>query len=143
MVEKKTTRQTRAKDAEANESEGSAAHDAPGEEEAAGSSAGQGTGKKHFEERLDDIGDRFSRAMMDGVKRLEEAFDKGMQSLSENPDVKSGKVKGFIASSSGGTVLVVIGFVWFFYAVGLLDKPIFPILMIVLGFYLMYRDRRN
>ena len=144
MVEKKTTRQTKAKDAsEESEATESTAEEAQGGEEAQSSGTGEAAGKKSVEERLDEFGDRFSKAMMDGVKRLEGAFDKGMQNLRDNPDLNSGRVRGFFSSSSGGVVLVVIGFVWFFYAVGLLDKPIFPILMIILGFYLMYRDRRK
>ena len=43
----------------------------------------------------------------------------------------------------GGAVLIVIGFVWFFYAVGLLDNPIFPIIVIVIGFYLMQRYKSS
>ena len=99
--------------------------------------------KKNIEDKLDDFADRFSKTVTDGAKRMEEAFDRGIKGFKENPNISSGKVKGFFTSSTGGAVLVVIGFVWFFYAVGLFDQPIVPILMIVLGFYLMRRYRNR
>jgi len=109
--------------------------DAPKEEPSTGES------KQGFEDKLDGFADRFSKAMTDGVKRMEEAFDRGMKSIKDKPELTSGKVKGFFTSSTGGAVLIIVGFVWFFYAVGLLGQPIFPILMIILGIYLMYRYR--
>lgn len=99
--------------------------------------------KRNVEDKLDDFANRFSKVMTDGVKRMEGAFDKGMEAIRDNPNLTSGKVKGFFTSSTGGAILVVIGFIWFFYAVGLLDMPIFPILVIVLGFYLMYRYKNH
>ena len=109
--------------------------EAPKEEPSTGES------KQGVEEKLDRFADRFSKAMTDGVKRMEEAFDRGMKSLKDKPEITSGKVKGFFTSSTGGAVLLIVGFVWFFYAVGLLGQSIFPILMIIMGIYLMYRYR--
>ena len=97
--------------------------------------------KKNVEDKLDDLADRFSKAMTEGVKRMEDAFQAGVKNLKDNPDLKQGKIRSFFASSSGGAVLLIVGIVWFFYAVGLLDKPIFPLLFIALGIYLMLRHR--
>ncbi len=113
------------------------------EDETQAEEAPSGGQKKNVEDKLDDFADRFSKAVTDGAKRMEEAFDRGIKGFKENPNISSGKVKGFFTSSTGGAVLVVIGFVWFFYAVGLFDQPIVPILMIVLGFYLMRRYRNR
>lgn len=99
--------------------------------------------KKHVEDRLDDIANRFSRAMSEGVKRMEGAFEKGIKSVRENPELSRAKIKGFFGSSTGGGILVIVGFVWLFYAIGLLDQPVFPVLVIVLGLYLMYRNRND
>ena len=98
--------------------------------------------KKGIEDRLDDMADRFSRAMTEGAKRLEDAFDKGMKTFRES-DRGSGRVKGFFSSSHGGAFLIVVGAVWFFYTIGLFKQPIFPLLMIAIGAYLMYRYREK
>ena len=111
------------------------AAESPAEE----TSASESTGKKGMEEKLDEFADRFSKAVTDGVKRMEGAFEKGVHDIRDNPSFSKSRVRGFFTSSTGGSVLVVIGFVWLFYAVGLLDKPVFPALLIILGFYIMHR----
>lgn len=98
--------------------------------------------RQNVEDKLDSFADRFSKAMTDGVKKMEEAFDHGMRAIKDNPNLDTGKVKGFFTSSTGGAILVIIGFLWFFYAVGLFDKWIIPVLVMVLGFYIMYRYRK-
>jgi len=95
--------------------------------------------KKSFEEKLDSFADKFSHALSDGVKRMESAFEKGSQEIRDNPNFSKSRVRGFFTSSAGGSILVVIGFIWLFYAIGLLDKPVFPALMIIVGFYIMHR----
>ena len=99
--------------------------------------------KRNVEDRLDDIANRFSRAMSECVKRMEGAFDKGIKSVRENPELSKAKIKGFFGSSTGGGILLIVGFVWLFYAIGLLDQPVFPILLIALGFYVLYRNRKD
>jgi hypothetical protein len=95
--------------------------------------------KKRLEDRLDDVVDKFSKTMSDGVKRLESVFE----DIKERPEVSKGKIKGFFRSSTGGSVLVIIGVVWLFYAIGLLGNPIFPIILIVIGIYLMQRYKSD
>ncbi|MFQ5479451.1 MAG: hypothetical protein ACE5EO_12795 [Candidatus Krumholzibacteriia bacterium] len=97
--------------------------------------------RKGVEDRLDDIANRFSKAMSEGVRRMEGAFDKGIKSVRENPELSKAKIRGFFSSSTGGGILVIVGFIWLFYAIGLLDKPVFPIIVILLGLYLLYRHR--
>jgi hypothetical protein len=81
----------------------------------------------------------------DGAKRVEDAFDKGMDNIRNNPelDEKRTRVKGFFSSSTGGLVLVIVGLVWFFSIVGWLHSPIFPIVLIVAGFYLWQKHRND
>lgn len=112
-----------------------------------GSGAGTGTGpgehtgsardRKEFEERLDRFADRMSGAMSDGVKKLEQAFEKGRENVRED-----GESRGrFSGSPRMGMILVGVGIVWLLYSLGVLRQPIFPILLIVLGVYFLLRDR--
>jgi hypothetical protein len=99
--------------------------------------AGTARDRKEFEERLDHFADRLSGAMSDGVRRLEEAFDKGKQNVREDRNSKG----RFSGSPRMGMILVGLGIVWLLYSLGVLRQPIFPILLIVLGVYFLLRDR--
>jgi hypothetical protein len=99
--------------------------------------------KRSFEAKLDDFADKFSGAVADGVKRMENAFEKGAKDIRDNPNFSQSRVRGFFTSSAGGSILVVIGFIWLFYAIGLLDNPVFPALMIIVGFYIMHRFKAS
>ncbi|MCZ6765829.1 MAG: hypothetical protein O7D32_02740 [bacterium] len=99
--------------------------------------------KPQVEDRLDHFADRFSRAMSDGVKKMEDAFEKGMNNIKSNPKFQEGRLRGFFTSSSGGAILVIVGVVWFAYAVGLLSNWIIPLLIIALGAYLMHRYKSD
>ncbi|UCH84810.1 MAG: hypothetical protein JSW50_03730 [Candidatus Latescibacterota bacterium] len=94
--------------------------------------------KKGIEEKMDEVADKFSKTMSEGVKRMETAF----QNVKDDAETRK-KVKGFFTSSTGGAVLVVVGVLWFFYAVGLFNQPIFPIILIVIGAYLMFRYKSD
>lgn len=99
--------------------------------------------KKGLEDKLDDFADKFSHAMSEGVKRMESAFDKSVKGITENPDLSRGRIKGFFSSSAGGGILIIVGIVWFFYAIGLLSNPVFPALLIVVGFYIIHRSKKD
>jgi len=94
--------------------------------------------RREFEDRLDGFADKFSRSMSDGVKKLEEAFDKGKDNLRTDMDSGEGKLSG---SPRMGMILVGLGIVWLLYALGVLSQPIFPVLLIVLGVYFLLRNR--
>jgi hypothetical protein len=94
--------------------------------------------KKGMEEKLDEVADKFSKTMSEGVKRMESAF----QNIRDDAATR-GKIKGFFTSSTGGAVLIVVGVLWFFYAVGLFNQPVFPIILIVIGVYLMLRYKSD
>lgn len=70
--------------------------------------------RRGVEERLDEMTDKFTSAMSDGVKRMEGVFQEGIQDLKNNPDIPQQKIRSFFMSSSGGAALVLIGILWFF-----------------------------
>jgi hypothetical protein len=95
--------------------------------------------RKDFEERLDRFADKFSRAMSDGVKKLEDAFDKGKANLRD--DIESEEKRRMSGSPRMGAILLGLGLVWLLYSLGVLAQPIFPILLIILGVYFLVRNR--
>jgi hypothetical protein len=98
-----------------------------------------GTGERRdFEDKLDGLADKFSRTMSDGVKKLEEAFDKGKGNLREDMDSENKRLSG---SPRLGVILLGLGLLWLLYALGVLSQPIFPILLIIMGVYFLVRNR--
>lgn len=91
--------------------------------------------KKDFEEKLDEIADEVSKTVSEGVKRLEET----VSSIKERPEISEGKVKSFFTSPMGGLVVLVIGLLWFFNAVGLFDNKVLPVILIAIGIYMMVK----
>jgi hypothetical protein len=100
-------------------------------------------GEKHqkdFESRLDEYANKISKVVNDGVKRVEEAFDKGKENL-RSSGAEEGEEGGKKGSTRTGIVLIGIGIVWLLYIIGLFGNPTFPILLIVLGIYFLVRKR--
>ena len=118
--------------------------------------------QKEWEERLDRAANRVSRAVTDGVHVLEDAYAKGKDTLKEEFDSKQGPhttTPGGTASTTEpgvapaaakpaskgsprmGLILVGLGLVWLLNSLGILDQPVFPILLIVLGVYFIARAK--
>jgi hypothetical protein len=93
---------------------------------------------KEFEDRLDSFADKFSKTMSDGVKKLEDAFDKGKDNLRQDMGSEHKRLSG---SPRMGAILLGLGLVWLLHTLGALDHVIFPILVIVLGIYFLLRNR--
>lgn len=114
----------------------------PGGPHEAGGPGGPGMpppgGKKDFESRLDEIADRVSKTVSEGVKRLEEAA-----SHVEHPEISEGRVKRFFTSPMGGLVITAIGILWFFNAVGLFRSWILGLIVAGIGIYMIYRFRSD
>jgi len=108
--------------------------DAPGQ-----GSSSEGAKRREFEERMDSYADRFSRAVSDGVKRLEDAFERGKTNFKQ--DIESEDRHRLAGSPRLGFVLLGLGLVWLLYTLGVLRQPIFPVLMIILGIYFLLRNR--
>lgn len=95
--------------------------------------------KKGFEDKLDEMADKFSETMSEGVKQLEGAF----ANIKDHPEDTKGKVKNFFKTSTGGTVILIIGILWLFLSQGWLSNAFFPIVVIGIGIYLMVRYKTN
>ena len=116
--------------------------------------------QKQWEDRLDRAADRVSRAVSGGVHVLENAYEKGKETLKEEFDghrptgdttadatdtgappasgAPAPKAKG---SPRLGLVLVAVGLIWLLNSLGILTQPVFPILLIVLGVYFIARAK--
>lgn len=92
-------------------------------------------GKKDFEEKLDQIADEVSKTVSDGVKRVEET----VSNIKTRPEISEGRIKTFFTSPMGGLVVLVIGLLWFFNAVGLFDNKVLPVILIAVGIYMMVK----
>ncbi|MDH3198656.1 MAG: hypothetical protein OEO21_10495 [Candidatus Krumholzibacteria bacterium] len=98
--------------------------------------------QKDYEARMDRYAQRFTDAVSDGVKRVEEAFDKGKENLRE--DIKSAQgVEGIKGSPRMGLALVGVGVVWLLLSLGILQHTIVPIIVIAVGLYYIVRSRRS
>ena len=94
--------------------------------------------QKGFEKKLDEVTEKFSKTVSDGVKRVEDTFEKSKESLKSNPEVRN-RWKSFAFSPSGGMLFVIVGFVWLLSTLGVFNHPVFPILLIILGIYLIFK----
>jgi len=117
--------------------------------------------QKEWEDRLDRAANRVSRAVSEGVHVLEDAYEKGKETLKEEFDPRreaTPSAPGATAETSGpavtpvtkpalkgsprlGLILVGLGIVWLLNTLGILDQPVFPILLIVLGVYFIARAK--
>jgi hypothetical protein len=100
---------------------------------------GAGRDRKDFEERMDGYAERMSRVVSDGVRKLEDAFDRGKSNLKQ--DIESDERRRLAGSPRLGIILLAAGLVWLLYTLGVLRQPIFPVLMIILGIYFLLRNR--
>ena len=116
--------------------------------------------QKEWEQRLDRAADRVSRVVSDGVHVLEDAYEKGKETLQDEMNTRSGPGPTVSSSSAAdplagvpeakpaakgsprlGLMLVGLGIVWLLHSLGILDQPVFPILLIVLGVYFIARAK--
>lgn len=96
--------------------------------------------RKSFEELVDKASDKLTKSISEGIKRMEEAFDRSKENLRESTSI-SEKYKNLFNYPTGGFLLVVIGFVWFMYTIGFFEVKWFPIILIIIGLYMMLRKR--
>ena len=118
--------------------------------------------QKEWEERLDRAADRVSRTVTSGVHMLEDAYEKGKETLQEEMDGRTRTSSETVANTTDpashsaftaeskrtfkgsprlGLTLVAVGMIWLLNSLGVLNQPIFPILLIGLGIYFVARAK--
>ncbi len=97
--------------------------------------------QKDIEQRLDRVADRVAETVRDGVRVMEDAYEKGKEGVMHEvrgAQSEAGAKKG---SPRLGLILVALGIAWLLHSLGILDQPVFPILLIVLGVYFIARSK--
>jgi len=118
--------------------------------------------QKEWEERLDRAADRVSRVVSTSVHVLEDAYEKGRETIKDELDGHTRASSETIANANDpaaqsaftaepkraskgsprlGFMLVAVGIIWLLNSVGLLNQPIFPVLLIGLGVYFVARAK--
>jgi hypothetical protein len=116
--------------------------------------------QKQWEERLDRAAERVSQAVTEGVHVLEDAYVKGKETLKDELNTRRGPTPAATDSSAAdplaggpemkpahkgtvrlGLIFVGFGIVWLLHSLGMLNHPIFPILLIVLGVIFVARAK--
>ena len=93
-----------------------------------------------FEKKLDEVTEKFSNTVSEGVKKVEETFEKGKESLKSDPE-KTSRWKHLAISPSGGMIIVLVGVLWLLYTFDFFEIKLLPILLILIGLYLIFRKR--
>jgi hypothetical protein len=94
--------------------------------------------QREFEERLDGYAEKMSQTAADGVKKVEEAFDKGKQNLRADMDTDESRFRG---SPRMGALLLAAGIIWLLAVLLPGSGWLFPVIVIGAGIYLMIRNR--
>jgi hypothetical protein len=96
--------------------------------------------QKEFEQRLDGYADKMAGTVTDGIKKMEDAFDKGKHNIQEDLSTE-GERRRMSGSPRFGVILVACGMVWLLYTLDLFSYTALPILLVVAGLYLILRKR--
>jgi len=101
--------------------------------------------QKEWEQRLDRMAERVAGSVKDGVRVLEDAYEKGKETVqSETRGTADAATEGGVVKKGSprlGLALVALGIIWLLHTLGILDQPVFPILLIVLGVYFIARSK--
>jgi len=101
--------------------------------------------QKEWEQRLDRVADRVAESVKEGVNVMEDAFNKGRDQVKSELGTKTGDPTAPAQPAKGtprlGLMLVGLGIVWLLHSLGILDQPVFPILLIILGVYFIVRSK--
>ncbi len=96
--------------------------------------------EKEIESKMDQTTKKFTETVADGVKKIEEAFDKGKENLKEDIKASQG-MKNLKGSPRMGLIMLGLGFAWLLHIFGLFNHAVFPILLMIAGIYFVLRSR--
>lgn len=103
--------------------------------------------QRDWEQKLDRAAERVAGTVKDGVRVLEDAYEKGKEGLmNETRTASSGTAAPETSAAKKGSprlglALVALGIIWLLHSLGILDQPVFPILLIILGVYFIARSK--
>lgn len=95
--------------------------------------------QKEFEERLDGYAEKLSQTVTDGVKKVEDAFDKGKENL--RTDMDTTEESRFRGSPRMGAILVAGGLIWLLAVLLPGSAWLFPLIVVAIGVYFLIRNR--
>ena len=98
--------------------------------------------QKDFEEKMDQTARKFSDTVADGVKKIEEAFDKGKGNLRD--DIKGSQgMENIKGSPRLGVIMLAGGLLWLLNSIGVFNSWMFPVALMVVGAYFIFRSRKS
>ena len=96
--------------------------------------------EKELESKMDQTAKKFTETVADGVKKIEDAFEKGKENLRE--DIKGSEgMQNLKGSPRMGFILLGLGFAWLLNTFGLFGHWVFPVILMIVGIYFMLRSR--
>ncbi len=96
--------------------------------------------EKELESKMDQTAKKFTETVADGVKKIEEAFEKGKENLRE--DIKGSEgMQNLKGSPRMGLILLGLGFAWLLNTLGVFGHWVLPVFLMIAGIYFMLRNR--
>jgi hypothetical protein len=96
--------------------------------------------QKEFENKLDEYAEKLSGVVSDGISRMEKLYEQTKENLKSDATTAD-KLKKIGEYPKTGHVLIGLGIVWLLYTFDVFDYKIFPILLIILGAFIVLRKR--
>ncbi len=95
---------------------------------------------KEFDDKLDKYAEKISAVVSDGITRIEKLFEQTKENLKSDASTAD-KIKKLGEYPKTGHILIGLGIVWLLYTFDVFDYKIFPILLIVLGAFIVLRKK--
>ena len=98
--------------------------------------------RKEFDDKLDQYAEKISAVVSDGIARMEKLFEQTKENLKSETDTSTtDRIRKWGEYPKTGHILIGVGIVWLLYTLDVFDHIIFPILLIVLGAFIVLRHK--